>query len=169
MTSLACGGASEQDVLSESSSSGASGTTGTSGASTSSSSSSGGTTSGSPPPPQADAGTKETGAGACPREEEPNDEPSDATLLATSICGVLSPGSETDYLTFELPPGTKTMNLTFEGNIKMRVFVDGREPVEISPESNPKIPFVVGSPYVVQVRAHSGGDKVAYRVNLIRS
>lgn len=85
------------------------------------------------------------------------------------MCGVLAPGSETDFLTFELPPGTKSMNFTFDGNVKIKVSVDGKDTVEISPTSNPPIPFVVGRPYLIEIRAFSGGDKIPWRVNLNRT
>lgn len=160
----ACGGASDQDVLSASSS------TSSGGAGASSTSSSGGTsTSSSGGSTGNDGGSTNPPAGSCPQENEPNDDQGSANKLVTSICGVLAPASETDFLTFELPPGTKTMNLTFEGNIKMRITVDGKDAVEISPASNPRIPFVVGRPYLVEIRAFSGGDKIAWRVNLNRT
>lgn len=109
------------------------------------------------------------GGGACPQEDEPNNEPKLANKLNTSLCGVLSPGTENEYLTFELPQGTKTMNLTFEGDIEMRVIVEGHYPVMISPASNPPIPFVVGKPYYIEVTAFKGGDKIPWRVNLNRT
>lgn len=116
-----------------------------------------------------DAGTPNDPAGKCPQESEPNDDRENANKLLSSLCGVLSPSSETDFLTFELPPGTKSMSLTYDGNVKMKVSVDGKDTVEISPASNPPIPFVVGKPYSIEVRAFSGGEKVTWRVNLSRS
>jgi len=172
LTFLGCGGAEEQDVLdAPASSSGGGGsltsgtsTSGSSGETTSSTSSGSGTSSG--------ATTGDSGKGppdGCERESEPNDEPGDANVLSTSLCGTLAPESETDYLTFELGPDTKSMHLTFEGDIEMRVFVGGRDPATLSPDKNDEVPFVIGEPYVIEVRARGGSEKGTYRVNLIRS
>jgi hypothetical protein len=164
MIAVACGGASEQDVLSTSStasSSGAStGATASSSGTTSSGSSSGGSTidaGPSPPPP-----------GTCTQETESNNEPSDANELKGSVCGSLLPSGELDFLTFTLKQGTKTMDFTFRGDVKITILVEGNEKVELSPTSNPPIPFVVGKPYVVRISANSGpAAKVEWRVNLV--
>ena len=173
---LACGGASDQEVLSESSTSSSSGsssgttTASSSGSTTASSSgttSSGGTTSSS--------GTNETDGGkptpgTCTPETELNNEPSTANTLAGSVCGSLLPSTELDFLTFTLKQGTKTMDFTFTGNVKLRIFVEGHDPVELSPQSNPPIPFVVGKPYLVRIGANGQtAPKVDWRVNLVTS
>lgn len=168
LLAAACGGAKDQDVLAESSSSsGSSGSTSKAGSSggggTSSSGASTSSSGGSHVDPVADGG------GSCEQEREPNDLPKQANELTTSSCGVLSNGSDKEYLTFELPQGTKTMSLTFEGDIVMRVFVEGQDVVTISPKSNPPIPFVIGKPYYIEVTAFSGGKQPTWRVNLERT
>lgn len=168
----ACGGASEQDVLSASSSGTTSATSSSGGSSTSSggssTSSSGGTTSSSGGS-SSGPGPKDPG-GTCVQETEPNDEPKNANELVTSLCGVLSPGSESEYLTFELPSGTKTMAITFDGDIEMRVLVEGHDPVVISPKQNPQIPFEIGKRYFIEVTAASSTTaSVKWRVNLNRT
>lgn len=163
---IACGGATEQDVLSASSSGSASSSSSSSSSSASSSSggsSPGGSSSGDT------GGPKDPPSPSCTQESEPNDAPRSANELVTSVCGVLDPASEVDFLTFELPEGTKTMGLGFEGDIKMRVFVEGHDTVEISPKENPPVPFVIGTPYYIQIRAFSGGDTTTWRVTLNRT
>jgi hypothetical protein len=172
MIALACGGASDQDVLSASSStsssgssssgaaaSSSSGATSTSGGTTSSGSSSGGTTTtdaGKPPP-----------TGTCEPEAEPNNEPGDANELKTSLCGSLLPVTELDFVTWKLESNTKTMDFTYQGNVKIRIFVEGHDPVELSPTSNPAIPFVVGKPYLARISAAATAAKIDWRVNLV--
>lgn len=177
----ACGGAEEQDVLGASS--GADGTGGT-GASPSSSggddgaggggngsggvSSGGGASSsngGSPGGPGPNPGF-----GPCTQETEPNNEPKQANELVTSVCGVLSPGSEYEWLTFELPEGTKTMGITFDGDIEMRVIVEGRYPIVLNPKSSPPLPLLIGQRYFVEVTAlYSTLNDVSWRVTLNRT
>lgn len=168
---FACGGASDQDVLSTSSTSStstssgsSSGTASSSGGTTSSSgttssgSSSGGTTDPDPPPTPTN----------CTQETELNNEPNQANELEGSVCGALLPSAEFDYLTFTLRQGTKTMDFTFKGDVKITIAVEGHEKVELSPQSNPPIPFVTGKPYLVRIGANSGpAAKVDWRVNLV--
>lgn len=60
------------------------------------------------------------------------------------------------------------MDLTFSGNVKLRIFVEGAEQVELSPTSNPPIPFVVGKPYIVRItNAGGAAAKVDWRVNVV--
>lgn len=177
---LACGGASDQEVLSESSTSSSSGsssgtTTASSSGSPSTSSSSGTTSSGGTTSSSGSSGTTETDAGkptpgTCTPETELNNEPSTANTLAGSVCGSLLPSTELDFLTFTLKQGTKTMDFTFTGNVKIRIFVEGHDVVELTPQSNPPIPFVIGKPYLVRIGANGQtAPKVDWRVNLVTS
>jgi hypothetical protein len=170
MIALACGGASDQDVLSASSSGAASGSS--SGATTSSSgataSSSGTTTSGS-----SSGGTTTTDAGkppptgTCEPETEPNDEPNDANELKASLCGSLPLATdEFDFATWQLDSNAKTMDFTFQGNVKIRIFAEGFDPVELSPSSNPPIPFAAGKRYLARISAAETAVKVDWRINL---
>jgi hypothetical protein len=169
MIAVACGGASEQDVLSTSSSASSSGASSGATASSSGATSSGGTTSSgsSGGGSTIDAGPSPP-TGTCTRETELNNEPGDANELQGSVCGSLLPSSELDFLTFTLKQGTKTMDFTFRGDVKITIVVEGHEKVELSPSSNPPIPFVVGEPYIVRISANSGpAAKVEWRVNLV--
>lgn len=86
------------------------------------------------------------------------------------MCGALIPSSELDFLTFTLKQGTKTMDFTFTGDVKITIFVEGHEKVELSPQSSPPIPFVVGKPYLVRISANGGvAAKVDWRVTLTTS
>jgi hypothetical protein len=109
---------------------------------------------------------KDAGA-TCTPETESNNDPTTANQLAGSVCGTLNPTSELDYLTFTLPANTKTMDLTFQGNVKLLVSVEGLAPVELSPSSNPPVPFAPGKKYLIKISAASGGGKIDWRVNLV--
>lgn len=160
---IGCSGSKQQDVLGSSSGSGTSGSsTSSSSGGTSGTSSSSGTTSGSSSGGGADSGAP------CDEEHEPNDDPSQANTLVSSTCGALSPTSETDYLTFTLTPNTKTMNLTFDGDIKIRITVQGKQ-VDVTPTSNTSIPFVTGHPYLLQIQAYQEATQIPWRVNLART
>lgn len=99
-----------------------------------------------------------------------NNEPGDANDLEGSVCGALLPSAELDFLTFTLKQGTKTLDFTFSGNVKITIFVEGHDKVELTPQSNPPIPFVVGKPYLVRISANGGtAAKVDWRVNLVTS
>lgn len=170
MVAIACGGASDQDVLSASSTSSSSSSSGaTASSSSGATASSSGTTSGSSSGTTTlDSGTKDASVvGPCKPETEINNEPGAADEIAAgSTCGTLNPTSELDYLTFELPPGTNTMDLTFSGNIRLRIFVEGENPVELNPSSNPPVPFVTGKPYLLRVSSFTSGNRIDWRVNL---
>ena len=86
------GGGSSSSSGGSSSSSGGSSSGGSSSSSGGSSSSSGGSSSG--------------GGGGCVAESEPNDGPTNADALATSICGDLSPAGDRDDATFSLTGST---------------------------------------------------------------
>ena len=163
---VACGGASEQDVLgtSASATSGSSSTSSSSGATSSgassstssSNSSTGGTTSG-------DAGTTSGGVPGCPSETEPNDNERQANTLATSLCGKVATGDDQDFLQFDLPNGAKNVKLTFEGQVTLKVTVNGGNGTTLKPGSNSGIPFVRGGHYVIEV---IGDATATWRVNL---
>jgi hypothetical protein len=155
---VACSGADEQDVLAP-----------PGGAASGTPSAGGAQTGGAPPTANGGGGGGGGGggAGSCPRENEKNDDAKSANELRTSICGELAPVSESDWLTFELDESVRSMRLTFEGDIRMRVSLEGRQPVEINPASYPEVPFVTGRPYLIEVRAFTGSGAIPYRVNLV--
>lgn len=77
--------------------------------------------------------------------------------------------ADVDYLTFILKQGTKTMDFTFSGNVKILITV-GDQKVELSPQNNPPIPFVVGQRYLVRITTNGGAAaKVDWQVNLVTS
>ncbi|MCA9584867.1 MAG: hypothetical protein KC657_05885 [Myxococcales bacterium] len=171
LASLACGGAATQDVLGGESSSGAS----SSASSSSSGGTSGGTSSGaasSTSGAPVDAGTTSSSsgavdAGACTPEEERNDNKGSANELVTSRCGTVreTDGDDSDFLTFTLKPTTTSMFITFDGNVTLKVDVDGRQSVTMTPTSKPPLPFVKGRPYVIQIQSANGAKQI-WRVNL---
>lgn len=107
---------------------------------------------------------------ACTQEKELNNEPGTANELVDSVCGTLLPASELDYLTFTLPEKAKSMNLTYEGNVKLRISVEGFDPVELSSSNNPQVPFAPGKQYIIRVSADGGGAvKIDWRVNVVHT
>lgn len=161
---IACGGATEQDVLGTSpsatsgtSTSSSGGTTSSSGASTSgATSTSGGTTT-------TDAGTSSGTVPGCPSETEPNDNERQANTLATSLCGTIANRNDVDFLEFDLANSAKSVKLTFEGPVTLKVTVNGGNGTTLKPGSNSGIPFVRGGHYVVEVIADTNAT---WRVNL---
>lgn len=157
----ACGGADPQDVLQAPSAASTSGSTSSSSGASSSSgtsaSSSGGTSSGN----VADGGST-SGQPGCPSEDEPNDNEDDANDVVGSICGQASK-DDVDFLTFDLPQSAKTVKLTFEGQVTLKVTVNGGNGVTLRPGNSQGIPFVRGGTYVVEVLAEA---RQTWRVNV---
>jgi hypothetical protein len=156
-----CGGASTQDVFESNPTASSSGTSGTSGGT---SGTSGGTsgTSGTSGVPDAsvDSGPQ------CPQETEPNDTRLSANTLAPTLCGAISPNSESDFLTFMLKPTSTTMQITFTGQVELKVDVAGTS-VTLGGTGNNKVPFVKGQRYTIEVKATSRANTVPWRVDLI--
>ena len=161
-----CGGAAGQDVLdskestSSSGSSGASGSTsgGTSGSSGSTSGSSG-STSGAPDG-SIDSST------ACPPETEPNNNRDTANTLAPTRCGAITPNSESDFLAFTLKPSSTSMQITFTGQVVLKVDVNGNT-ITLGSGGGGIVPFVKGQRYVIEVKATDRANSVPWRVDLI--
>ena len=160
----ACGGAAPQEAL-ESQPSGTSGATsgGTSGATSGGTS---GTTSGGTSGTSGGVDAGADGAATCPPEVEPNDSPDTANVLAPTRCGAIQPNSESDFLTFELQPKTTSMQITFEGKVELKVQVAGQS-VTLVNGSAPKVPFVKGQRYTIEIKATERATSVPWRVDLI--
>ncbi|MBS2014912.1 MAG: hypothetical protein JST00_18625 [Deltaproteobacteria bacterium] len=172
LTAIACAGATKQDVFdkdgagasSSGTSGGTSGTSGTSGTTSGTSGTSGASgTSGT----VTDAGATDATT-TCTKEVEPNDARDEANPLVSSVCGEINVADgDVDLFTFTLKPSSKTLKITYEGKVTVRVEVQGNAFVL---GSGSDVPFVAGSPYFVQVKASSsgGGSKtVPYRVDVI--
>ena len=169
----ACSGAATQDVLESNaksgSSSGTSGTVtsgGTSGG-TSGTATSGGTSGGTSG--NTSGGTSGTVGDAsigCPQEMEPNDNRGTANTLAPTRCGTISPKGESDFLTFVLADKTTSMQLTFTGQVTLKVDVNGQS-VTLGDGQSPKVPFVKGKTYFVEVQAIQDAPSTPWRVDLI--
>jgi hypothetical protein len=100
---------------------------------------------------------------ACPGgtyETEPNDNAADANALVGHACGHVGPG-DTDDFTFTLPASTRTIGLNYSGGLVVTVTVDGQS-VTLAPGI--EIPFALGKPYIVEVRAAAG--EVDYTIDL---
>ena len=171
---LACAGATKQDVFdkdgvgaSSGTSGGTSGTSGTGGTSGGTSGTSGGTfgTNGT----VTNAGTADATT-TCTKEVEPNNVRGDANPLATSVCGeIVVADEDVDFFTFTLKPTSKTLRITYEGKVTVRVDVQGNAFVL---GSGSDVPFVANAPYFVQVKASSSGSgggakAVPYRVDVV--
>lgn len=163
---VACGGSEAQDVLATRSapastvptSSGASGASGASGSSGGTSGSSG--SSGSTGSSGADASVD------CPQEVEPNDNEERANQLAPSRCGAITPNSESDFLTFVLSPTSTSMQIKFDGKVTLRVRV-ANESITLGGSTTPKVPFLKGETYVIEIKATVRDNRVPWRVDLI--
>ena len=169
---VACGGASGQDVLdpagtssSSGSGTGTSGGTsggGTSGTSGGTSGTSGGTsgTSGGVADASVDA------PGPCPSETEPNDTRESANTIAPTLCGTISPDSESDFLTFQLKPASTSLSITFTGEVTLKVTVAGTS-VTLTSTSNVKVPFMKNQRYSIEVKAAQKLPNIAWRVDVV--
>jgi hypothetical protein len=163
--SAACGGATPQEALeSQPTSSG-----GTSGATTSggtSGATSGGTSGGTSGTTSGGVDASTDSAAACPPEVEPNDSPDTANTLAPTRCGAIQPNSESDFLTFELQPKTTSMQIKFDGKVELKVQVAGQS-VTLGNGNAPKVPFVKGQHYLIEIKATERATSVPWRVDLI--
>lgn len=172
LLTVSCSGAQPQDVLgdqstssgtSTSSSAGGGSSTSSSGASTSSSGvSSSGSTSGS---------SSSGNPSGCTQEQEPNDSREQANDVSPSRCGSVGKRDARDFLTFVLKPTTKTFSLNFQGDVRLRVDVDGQKTVELLPNSTGVIPpFAPGKRYMIEVTPlNDNANEVRYTVSLIES
>ncbi|CAN5764459.1 hypothetical protein BH11MYX4_BH11MYX4_51780 [soil metagenome] len=159
----ACGGASSQDVFDPNATASSSGTSGTSGAS---SGTSGGASSGTSGTSGTPDGSVVDAADPCPPETEPNNSKETANTLSPTLCGVISPDGESDFLTFQLKPASTSLAITFTGQVTLKVTVAGNS-VTLSGTSNVKVPFVKGQRYIIEVKAAGGAPNIPWRVDLI--
>jgi hypothetical protein len=147
----ACSGAEKQDVLGSSSSSGTA---------------SGGTTSG---------GTTSGGAGPaidttnCTPEQEKNDGREAANIIEGSRCGELTLSDQVDFMVFRLKPSTKEMKLNFKGGVRLKIEIEGRDSIELTPTSNVSVPFVQGKAYYIEVRALEKQSSTPWRIDITES
>jgi hypothetical protein len=164
VTGLGCTGAEPQDVLdpspSSATASASGGTSGSSGLPSNNGSSGNTTTSGGATDASVDA------SGPCPDEDEPNDDRETANVLAPVRCGVLQPNSDSDFLTFVLQPTSTSLQFKFSGQVTLKIEVDGSS-VTLGGGDKPKVPFVKGSRYTVEIKATACDNKVPWRVELI--
>ena len=162
----ACSGASDQGVFDPNGTASSSG--GTSGGTSGTSGTSGGTSGGS--------GTSGTSGGVadasvdapapCPAEREPNDSKDSANTIAPTLCGIISPESESDFLAFQLQPASTSLSITFTGQVTLKVSVAGQS-VTLTSTSSPKIPFVKNQRYSIEVRGAQKLPNTAWRVDVI--
>lgn len=154
----ACGGSKSQEVLDNTSSTSSSSSGGASGAPSSSGAS--GTSNGG-------VDGSSGGGGTCTQEREPNDNKDTANPLAPSVCGVLEQNSDVDFLTFQLHQGTRSVSINFSGDVTLTVEVEGAQTVTLGGGSTQTVPFVMGKPYFVEVRAATHAAKTDWRVDLV--
>ena len=142
----ACSGAEKQDVLQGTSSS---------------TTTSGGQSSGGQTDPISTAD--------CTPEAEKNDGREAANVIAGSRCGELTLSDQVDFLTFKLKASTKEMKLNFKGAVKLKIEIEGRDAIELTPTSNIAVPFVMGKAYFVEIRALERQEKTPWRVDVIEN
>ena len=161
----ACGGATPQEALESQPTPGTSGATsgGTSGATSGGTS---GTTSGGTSGTSGGVDASVDGAATCPPEVEPNDSPETANVLAPTRCGAIQPNGESDFLTFVLQDKTTSMQLKFDGKVQLKVQVAGQN-VTLGNGNAPKVPFVKGQRYSIEIKATDRATSVPWRVDLI--
>lgn len=167
-TVAGCGGAASQEALDSKPTAASSG--GTSG-NTTSGGTSGNTTSGGTSGNTTSGGVKDASAdspiGNCPAmEKEPNDDPDTANTLAPILCGNIQPNSESDFLTFHLQDKSTTMQLKFDGQVTLRVQVNGQT-VTLGNGASPTVPFFRNKQYIIDVKAIDRGTSIPWRVELI--
>ena len=103
-----------------------------------------------------DAGPDHEGGIACVAggtlEIEPNDTAATATTLDGTVCGEISPGTESDFLKFTLKAATTSFNVTYKGNITITFRVNGQT-VTWANGTFPPVPFVRGMEYSLELKA----------------
>lgn len=154
-TTAGCSGAETQDVLTKSSSS---------------ATTSGGTTSGTTSGGTSGASSGTSGVGSdCEQEAEPNDNKGQANTLNPTRCGTLSQRDQKDFLTFQLKPTTKTMQINFSGRVRLKVDVPGRDSTELTPDNAGVVPFVMGVQYTIEVGplTNPGSSDISWRVTVV--
>ncbi len=115
------------------------------------------------PEASVDSGTDAgTCAGGGTLEVEPNGSAATANTLSGTVCGVVSPGTESDFFRFSLKPTTNNFSVNFSGNISLTFVVQGQTVIWKSPNF-PGLPFVRGVEYSVEVRS-SDASLQAYRI-----
>jgi hypothetical protein len=107
-------------------------------------------------------------AATCPPEVEPNDSPETANVLAPTRCGAIQPNSESDFLTFMLKDKTTSMQIKFDGKVELKVTV-ANQSVTLGNGSTPKVPFVKGAQYIIEIKATERATSVPWRVDLIEN
>lgn len=163
---VGCGGAASQEAL-ESDPTQAMSTGGaTSGGNTSGGSNTSGGNTNRPPNNGADAAVVPATLDCPKTEQEPNDDPDRANNLAPILCGEIKPNSESDFLTFVLDEKATTMQLKYDGQVTLKVEVNGQT-VILGDGSSPKVPFFKRSRYVVEVKGTAKGGNIPWRVELI--
>jgi hypothetical protein len=149
---VACSGAEKQDVLGSSSSSGTTASGGTT---------SGGTTSG--------GGGPTIDTTNCTSEQEKNDGREAANVIERSRCGELTLNDQVDFMVFRLKASTKEMKLTFKGLVRLKIEIEGRDAIELTPTSNVAVPFVMGKAYYIEVRALEKQASTPWRIDIIEN
>ena len=152
---VACSGAENQDVLGGSSTASGGTSSGSSGGSSGSSGSSG--------TPQPIDTTN------CTPEQEKNDGREAANVIDKSRCGELTLNDQVDFMVFRLKPTTKEMKLTFKGGVRLKIEIEGRDAIELTPTSNVSVPFVMGKAYYIEVRAIEKQASTPWRIDVLEN
>jgi len=110
--------------------------------------------------------------GTCPngsgmQELESNDSSTTANLLPpnTDMCGTISTTNDVDFYKFILPESTQNMSITFTGQVKVIVNVNGQT-VVLTPGSTQPVPVEKNKPYVLDVQTNDGAAPHDYLLRL---
>lgn len=110
--------------------------------------------------------------GTCPngsgmQELESNDSSTTANLLPpnTDMCGTISTTNDVDFYKFVLPESTQNMSITFTGQVKVIVNVNGQT-VVLTPGSTQPVPVEKNKPYVLDVQTNDGAAPHDYLLRL---
>ncbi|MBX3187753.1 MAG: hypothetical protein KF819_12090 [Labilithrix sp.] len=102
-------------------------------------------------------------------EEEPNDDRDAANVVDPTRCGAIlmtatsdgdggagDAAAEVDFLTFTLKPATTSFFIQFQGDVILKVDVEGKPTTTITKTTSPAVPFVRDKPYFIEIRSETG-------------
>ena len=99
-------------------------------------------------------------------ESEPNDTSATASAFTGTICGIVDPGTESDFVSVTLKSTTTTFSIFYTGNITINFTSEGKTPVSWNGSGFPAPPFpAAGKALFMEVKS-ADAKKVSYTVKL---
>ncbi len=86
--------------------------------------------------------------------------------LAPTLCGTITPNSESDFLTFTLKESSKSLAIDFTGQVTLKVDVQNQTVILGGPISG-KVPFVKNARYTIEVKGTTKDNATPWRVDLV--